>query len=183
MPTIKSSPPPALMGAAAAPRPPKRYDEAFQRQAVENWIRSGRPNTQLARKLGIRDPALKDWKRRCDGDATPTSPNLVAENRAPAVAGATRHSKLPQAEGAWAAKNSGHPLRNTQERSQRIQAMKSEHSLAAWCAAFDVTRSSHRAWATRADCSTRCPIRQRRAPRRAGRRRDRAEYEPGWQPV
>jgi len=39
-------------GAAAAP-PPKRYDEAFKRQAVENWIRSGRPGTQIARELGV----------------------------------------------------------------------------------------------------------------------------------
>lgn len=80
MSNIKSAPPPAPMGAAAATQP-KRYDEAFKRQAVENWIRSGRPGTQIARELGVSYPALKDWKRRYYGDATPTHPDLVAENR------------------------------------------------------------------------------------------------------
>jgi len=78
MPTTQSSPPPTPMGVAAAPRP-KRYDEAFKRQAVENWSRSG---TQIARELGISYPALKEWKRRYFGDANPTRPDLVAENRA-----------------------------------------------------------------------------------------------------
>ena len=26
----------------------KRYDEAFQQQAVENWIKTGKPGTQIA---------------------------------------------------------------------------------------------------------------------------------------
>lgn len=81
MPHTQSSPPPAPMGAAAAVRP-KRYDETFKRQAVENWLRSGQPGTQIARDLGVSYPALKDWKRRYSGDATPTHPDLVAENRA-----------------------------------------------------------------------------------------------------
>lgn len=68
------------MGAAATR--PKRYDESFKRQAVENWLRSGRPGTQVARELGISYPALKDWKRRYYGDTTPSRPDLVAENRA-----------------------------------------------------------------------------------------------------
>lgn len=80
MPTTQSSPPPAPMGAAAAL--PKRYDEAFKRQAVENWLRSSKPGTQIARELGVSYPALKDWKRRYYGAATPTHPDLVAENRA-----------------------------------------------------------------------------------------------------
>jgi transposase-like protein len=69
------------MGATAATSP-KRYDEAFKRQAVENWIRSGRPGTQIARDLGVSYPALKDWKRRYYGDATPARADLEAENRA-----------------------------------------------------------------------------------------------------
>jgi transposase len=81
MPTTKSSPPPAPEGAAATVRP-KRYDEAFKRQAVENWLRSGRPGTQIARELGVSYPALKDWKRRYYGDATPVRADLEAENRA-----------------------------------------------------------------------------------------------------
>ncbi len=42
----------------------KRYDDAFQRQAVELWIKTGKPSTQIARELGVSYPGLKDWKRR-----------------------------------------------------------------------------------------------------------------------
>jgi transposase-like protein len=69
------------MGAAAAARP-NSYDEAFKRQAVENWLRSSRPGIQIARELGVSYPALKDWKRRYYGDATPARADLEAEKRA-----------------------------------------------------------------------------------------------------
>jgi transposase len=62
--------------------PTKRYDEAFKRQAVENWIRSGKSGTQIARELGLSYPSLKEWKRRYWGDATPQCADLEAENRA-----------------------------------------------------------------------------------------------------
>lgn len=70
--------------AAATTRPPKtkRYDETFKRQAVENWIKTGKPGTQIAAELGISYPSLKDWKRRYYGDATPQRDDLAAENRA-----------------------------------------------------------------------------------------------------
>ena len=36
------------------PAPPtKRYDEAFKRQAVANWMQSGKAGTQIARELGL----------------------------------------------------------------------------------------------------------------------------------
>ena len=60
----------------------KRYDEAFKRQAVENWIKTGQPGTQIAAELGVSYPSLKDWKRRYWGDATPERANLETENRA-----------------------------------------------------------------------------------------------------
>ena len=67
------------------PVPPatlKRYDEAFKRQAVENWMRSGKSGTQIADELGISYPSLKEWKRRYWGDATPVRADLEAENSA-----------------------------------------------------------------------------------------------------
>ncbi len=66
---------------ATAPQT-KRYDEAFKRQAVENWLRSGKSSTQIARELGLSYPSLKEWKRRYWGDATPERADLEAENRA-----------------------------------------------------------------------------------------------------
>lgn len=68
--------------AATAVVEAKRYEEAFRRQAVEHWLRSGKSGTQIARELGISYPSLKEWKRRYGGDAAPQRADLEAENRA-----------------------------------------------------------------------------------------------------
>jgi transposase len=68
--------------AANAVVEPKRYEEAFKRQAVEHWLRSGRNGAQIARELGMSYPSLKEWKRRYGGDAAPQRADLEAENRA-----------------------------------------------------------------------------------------------------
>jgi transposase-like protein len=60
----------------------KRYDEAFKRQAVEHWIKTGKNGTQIAAELGVSYPSLKTWKRRYTGDATPVRADLAQENRA-----------------------------------------------------------------------------------------------------
>lgn len=60
----------------------KRYDKAFKQEAVENWIKSGKPGTVIAAELGVSYPSLKDWKARYYGDATPERDTLEAENRA-----------------------------------------------------------------------------------------------------
>ena len=60
----------------------KRYDATFKREAVENWIKSSKPGTQIAAELGISYPSLKEWKRRYHGDAMPQRDDLAAENRA-----------------------------------------------------------------------------------------------------
>ena len=51
-------------------------------KAVENWIQTGQPGTQIAAELGVSYPSLKDWKRRYWGDATPERADLETENRA-----------------------------------------------------------------------------------------------------
>ena len=79
----KSNKTEASPGSAASPATQsKRYDEAFKRQAVENWIKTGKPGTQIAAELGISYPSLKEWKRHYYGDATPQRDDLAAENRA-----------------------------------------------------------------------------------------------------
>jgi len=60
----------------------KRYDDAFKKAAVENWLKSGQPGTQIATELGISYPSLKEWKRRYMGDTMPQRDDLAAENRA-----------------------------------------------------------------------------------------------------
>lgn len=77
----KKTEPTAAVTAAPAPQT-KRYDEAFKKAAVENWIKTGQSGTQIALQLGISYPSLKEWKRRYYGDATPQRDDLAAENRA-----------------------------------------------------------------------------------------------------
>jgi transposase len=60
----------------------KRYDEAFKRQAVEHWIKSDKPGTQIAAELGLSYPSLKEWKCRYHGEAMPARAELATENRA-----------------------------------------------------------------------------------------------------
>ena len=69
-------------GGARAVVGPKRYEEAFKRQAVEHWLRSGQSGTQIAKELGVSYPSLKEWKRRYGGEAAPQRTDLEAENRA-----------------------------------------------------------------------------------------------------
>lgn len=59
----------------------KRYDENFRKNAVEHWIKTGKPGTQIAAELGISYPSLKEWKRRYHGDGLPEHGNLELENR------------------------------------------------------------------------------------------------------
>jgi len=64
------------------PRQAKRYDTEFKRAAVENWIQTGKPGTQIAAELGISYPSLKEWKARYSGPVIPERDTLEAENRA-----------------------------------------------------------------------------------------------------
>lgn len=77
--TINEKPEPK---AGARPPQSKRYEEAFRKQAVEHWLQSGKPGTQIARELGVSYPTLKQWKRCYWGDAMPVRPDLESEVRA-----------------------------------------------------------------------------------------------------
>ena len=95
----------------------KRYDEAFKKQAVENWLQSGKPGTQIARELGVSYPSLKDWKRRYWGDAMPMRPDPEGEVRAlRAELARVREQRdiLKKTLGIFAA-----PSRNATDRSRR----------------------------------------------------------------
>ena len=72
--------PTPTVAAPAAPQS-KRYDAAFKQAAVENWIKSRQPGTQIAAELGISYPSLKEWKRNYNGTAMPEHGDLAAENR------------------------------------------------------------------------------------------------------
>lgn len=118
----------------------RRYDEAFKKEAVENWIKTGKRGTPIAAGLGVSYPSLKDWKRRYWGDATPERDDLAEENRAlKAELARVREQRDIQ-------KASGHLHRTAEERYQSVAHLKAEHSLAMLCAVFDVTDSGYHAW-------------------------------------
>ena len=72
--------PSPTVAASAAPQS-KRYAAAFKQAAVENWIKSRKPGTQIAAELGISYPSLKEWKCNYSGTAMPEHGDLAAENR------------------------------------------------------------------------------------------------------
>lgn len=41
----------------------KKYDPTFKREAVELWLKSGKPARQVAQELGVPEPMLYRWKQ------------------------------------------------------------------------------------------------------------------------
>ena len=62
---------------------PRRYDPAYQEQAVRMWETSGRAAEETARELGISVFQLYDWKRRLRGDRVARGPRAAAEPALP----------------------------------------------------------------------------------------------------
>ena len=116
----------------------KRYDEAFKRQAVEHWLRSGKNGTQIAEELGISYPSLKEWKRRSGGDATPQRADQEVENRALRVELARVREQRDILKKCWASS------RKCRARYKRIEAMKDRHSLAALAVSRPAGRDQRR---------------------------------------
>ena len=54
----------------------QRDDEAFRRQAVEHWLRSGLTGTRNAREVGISYPTFNEWKRRYCSTVMPARADL-----------------------------------------------------------------------------------------------------------
>ena len=75
-PTAPSSPLPLPAKAQS-----KRYSADFKKAAVENWLKSWKPGTQIAAELGVSYPSLKEWRANYSGTAMPEHGDLAAENR------------------------------------------------------------------------------------------------------
>jgi len=75
---------------ALKPTPPitrRKFDETFKREAVHNWLSSGKSAVVIAGELGINSTQLYVWKRRFApmATATPasaTKPGSVADLQA-----------------------------------------------------------------------------------------------------
>ena len=53
------------------------YDEEFQRNAVDHWIRSGKSCKDVADGLGISQPTMRTWRKKYT--ANPEDPLRMAE--------------------------------------------------------------------------------------------------------
>jgi transposase len=57
-----------------------RYDEEFQRNAVDLWIKGGKPVDQIASDLGVSAYSLHRWKKKYLSENGPQKENLRQEN-------------------------------------------------------------------------------------------------------
>lgn len=54
----------AQMTTPATVKPRRKFDEAFKREAVQNWLNSDKSASVIARELGLRPNRLYAWKER-----------------------------------------------------------------------------------------------------------------------
>jgi transposase-like protein len=47
-----------------AVKPRRRFDETFKREAVQNWLSSGKSVAMIAQELGLRANRLYAWRKR-----------------------------------------------------------------------------------------------------------------------
>lgn len=52
----------------------RRFTDEFKREAVALWETSGRPQTEVARELGIMPTMLRRWQRKLQECGPPASP-------------------------------------------------------------------------------------------------------------
>jgi len=52
-------------------RPRRQYDPTFKREAVQNWLKSGKSAEAIARELGIDSRRLFTWRRILFGPTAP----------------------------------------------------------------------------------------------------------------
>ena len=55
-------------------KPRKKYTKEFKLEAVRQVVEKGRPATQVAKRLGINESMLHQWKRRALEDGELASP-------------------------------------------------------------------------------------------------------------
>ena len=47
----------------------RKFDETFKREAVQNWLHSGKSASAVAEELGLSDNLLYNWKKLFAPDA------------------------------------------------------------------------------------------------------------------
>ena len=55
----------------SALKPRRQYDPTFKREAVQNWLKSGKSAEAIARELGIDSRRLFTWRRILFGPTAP----------------------------------------------------------------------------------------------------------------
>ena len=135
---------------------PKKYDEAFKRQAVEMVLHGGKTVKQVADELGVSPYSIYEWKRQAFPLGAPGGARRqnVGARRAvgrggktPSThSGATASDRRVDPTAGDSKKNAGYCLRGALERYERIEEMKQDYPIEVLCEAFCVSRSGFYEW-------------------------------------
>jgi transposase InsO family protein/transposase-like protein len=132
---------------------PRQYDATFKREAVANWLSSGKSAAVVALELGLSAKRLYAWRNLLDPAAA--GGRVAAGSRAGTATDLQAQLEAAQRENRHLReqrdilKNVGHSLRTVAERLARVQAMKTDHSILQLCENLEVSPSGYYAWAQR----------------------------------
>ncbi|MEW6306966.1 MAG: transposase, partial [Verrucomicrobiota bacterium] len=63
------------------PKPRRRYDEVFKREAVNHWLASGLSAETIAQELGLKAKQIYAWRKRFAPSATAVPPRVNLKNK------------------------------------------------------------------------------------------------------
>ena len=128
----------------------RKFDETFQREAVQNWLSSGKSAEVIA------DWALRlhyAWKKQfAPADAggrtaAGAKPGSLADLQTQLEAARREDRHLREQRDIL--KNIGHSLRTVAERYERVHAMREDYCIRALCGNLDVSPSGYYDWQKR----------------------------------
>ena len=132
----------------------RKFDETFKREAVQNWLASGKSAQVIAKELGLLPNRLYAWRKRfAPADAggrgaAGAKPGSVADLQGQLDAAVARDPAPARTAGHFK-KNTGHSLRTVAQRYERIDAMKSDYPILVLCEHLEVSASGYYDWQKR----------------------------------
>jgi transposase InsO family protein/transposase-like protein len=142
------------MNQTPAKRTYRKFDESFKRETVIHWLTSGKSAETIAQELEISANLLYAWKKRfapadAGGRAAAGAKPGHARRGSGAIGSCPARNPPPARAARHSKKNFGHHLRNARERYERIDTMKTNHSIVLLCELFEVSPSGYYDWQKR----------------------------------
>lgn len=125
----------------------RKYDRAFKEEAVQSWLASGKPASVIAGELGLNPNSLYNWRKAfgpAEAKVEGSAVDLAAE-----IASLRRELERVRQQRDILKKNLGHHLGSSEQRFERIEAMKTEHPILELCEVLEVSRSGYYDWCER----------------------------------